>query len=167
VTPVNERLTAPLTLAAAGLAVLVMAIWGLNSFTAPLDNDSSNDGSCDAPTASHRVKRSDITVSVYNAGERQGRAGATLDLLEEAGFKPGAIGNAPKGTRIRVAVVHTTKDVHPDATLVARALGKDVQVVVVDDDLGPGIDVIIGDRFKRLNPNAPTSVRLPGSAGTC
>jgi hypothetical protein len=164
---VNERLTAPLALAAAGLAVLVMALWGFNAFTAPFEDSASSDGSCDAPTAAHRVKRSDITVSVYNAGVRKGRAGATLDLLEEAGFKPGAIGNAPEGTRIRVAVVRTSKEVHPDATLVARALGKQVQVVVVDDDLGPGIDVIIGDRFKQLNPNAPTSVRLPGSAGSC
>ena len=162
----NERMTAPLTLAAAALAVLVMALWGVNAFTAPIDKDdaTASDGSCDTPTAGHRVKRSDITVSVYNAGKRQGRAGATLDLLEEAGFKPGAIGNAPKGTRIRVAVVHTTKEVHTDATLVARAVGKNVQVVVVDEDLGPGVDVIIGDRFKKLDPNAPTSVRVAGSA---
>lgn len=162
----NARLTAPLTLAAAALAVLVMALWGFNASTAPLKKDkaSASDvvNTC-AGGAKRTVKRSEVTVSVYNAGKRIGRAGAALDLLEQAGFKPGAIGNAPKGTHISVAQVRTTKTVHPDATLVARALGAHVQVVVSENDLGPGIDVIIGDNFKKLNAQAPTSVRLPST----
>jgi hypothetical protein len=158
---VNARLTAPLTLAAAALAVLVMALWGMNSLTAPFGTDNTSDTSATCGTTSHRtVKRADVTVSVYNAGKRQGRAGVTLDLLEEAGFNPGAIGNAPKGATAQIAVVRTTQRVHPDATLVARALGPRVPVVVTSDDLGPGVDVIIGDRFRKLNPNAPRSVRV-------
>jgi len=162
---VNGRLTAPLSLAAAGLAVLVMALWGLNALTAPFsgDDEVAANGECGTGTA-HTVKRSDITVSVFNAGERKGRAGATLDLLEEAGFRPGAIGNAPKGVTARVAVVRTTQQVHPDATLVARALGAHVPVVVTSDDLGAGVDVIIGDKFEKLNPKAPRAVRVSGTS---
>ena len=161
----NKQLTAPLSLAAAGLAVLVMAVWGMSSFTAPFDEDETSGTTTCGSQTGHTVKRSDITVSVYNAGKRQGRAGVTLDLLEEAGFRPGAIGNAPKGATARVAVVRTTKQRHPDATLVARALGAHVPVVVTEDDLGPGVDVIIGDKFSKLNAKAPRSVRV--DAQTC
>lgn len=163
----NPRYTAPLSLAGGVLAVLVMALWGMNALTAPFgdDEDTSSSATC-GTTTHHTLKRSDVTVSVYNAGKRQGRAGATLDLLEEAGFNPGAVGNAPQGTEVRVAVVRTTRAVHPDATLVARALGANVPVVVTDVDLGPGVDVMIGDKFTRLNPKAPRSVRVP-STGDC
>jgi hypothetical protein len=162
---VNPRLTAPLALAAAALAVFVMALWGMNALTAPFGGNDTTDSSANCGTTSHRtVKRSDVTVSVYNAGKRQGRAGVTLDLLEEAGFNAGAVGNAPKGVTARVAIVRTTQRVHPDATLVARALGSHVPVVVTSDDLGPGVDVIIGDKFSKLNPNAARSVRVSNTA---
>ena len=162
----NPRYTAPLSLAAAALAVLVMAMWGMNALTAPLAKDESTgtDGSvCNA--THHVIKRADVTVSVYNAGKRKGRAGVTLDLLEGAGFNPGAIGNAPKSSRVRTAVVRTTKAVHPDATLVAQALGVHVPVVVTSADLGPGVDVIIGDRFSKLNRKAPRSIRVTDAGG--
>jgi hypothetical protein len=166
-TPLNPRLTSPLALAAAALAVLVMALWGMNALTAPFGKDAAADSSSPTCGSSHRtIKRSDITVSVYNAGKRQGRAGVALDQLEEAGFNPGAVGNAPKGSQVRVAVVRTTKKAHPDATLVARAFGPHVPVVVTADDLGPGVDVIIGDKFSKLNPRAPRSVRV-SSAAAC
>jgi len=163
---VNPRYTAPLSLAAGALAVLIMAMWGMNALTAPIDKtDSSGTDETTCGTTHHTVKRSDVTVSVYNAGKRQGRAGVTLDQLEEAGFRPGAVGNAPKGSRVRSAVVRTTKKVHPDATLVARAMGAHVPVVVTSNDLGPGVDVIIGDRFKKLNRKAPRSIRVTDTGG--
>ena len=162
----NPRYIAPLSLAAGVLAVVVMALWGMNALTAPFENDDTASTSGTTCGSSHRViKRGDITVSVYNAGKRQGRAGVTLDRLEAAGFRPGAVGNAPKGTKLNGVVVHTTKSVHPDATLVAQALGPHVSVVVTSVDLGPGVDVLIGDKFKRLNPKAPHSVRVSSSSG--
>jgi len=162
---VSPRLIAPLSLAAAALAVLVMAMWGMKALTAPFGTSDSSSTSAVCGPASHRtVKRADVTVSVYNAGKRQGRAGVTMDLLERAGFGVGAVGNAPKGTKVWAAVVHTTRTVHPDATLVARALGAQVRVVVTSDDLGPGVDVIIGDHFRKLNPKAPRSVRVTNQA---
>ena len=161
----NERLTAPLSLAAGALAVLVMAVWGMNSLTAPFKDDAANSSSTTCEASKARVlKRSDVTVSVYNAGKRQGRAGATLDLLEEAGFDAGAVGNAPKKVRVHTALVRTTQAVHPDATLVAKALGAKVRVVVTADDLGPGVDVIIGDGFRKLDRNAPRTIRQPATS---
>ncbi|MFL6023069.1 MAG: LytR C-terminal domain-containing protein [Marmoricola sp.] len=163
----NAKLTAPLSLAAAALAVLVMALWGINALTAPFKNDSTTTTSTDCSKPSHHtIKRADVTVSVYNAGKRQGRAGVALDQLETAGFNPGAVGNAPKGFQVQVAVVRTTKTVHPDATLVARAFGPHVPVVVTSVDLGPGVDVIIGDKFLKLNAKAPRLVRV-SSATSC
>ncbi|RNL81341.1 LytR C-terminal domain-containing protein [Nocardioides marmorisolisilvae] len=164
----NPRLTAPLSLAAAALAVLVMAMWGMNALTAPFEGDDSSGTDTSSCGSTHRtIKRSDVTVSVYNAGKRQGRAGVTLDRLESAGFNPGAVGNAPKGTKLHGAVVHTTKKDHPDATLVAEALGPHVSVVVTSVDLGPGVDVLIGDRFNKLDPKAPRSIRVTHTVGGC
>ena len=84
-----------------------------------------------------------------------------IDTLEEAGFKAGAIGNAPEGSDVPRAEVHAKTADRSKAQLVALALGKNTQVVVDDEqDLGPGIDVYIGDKFKRLDPNAPMRVKL-------
>jgi len=164
---VNPRLTAPLSLAAAALAVVVMALWGMNALTAPFKDSSSGTDSPECgSSASHLLTRGHVTVSVFNAGKRAGRAGVTLDLLEGAGFDPGAVGNAPKTSHVRLAVVRTTRESHPDATLVAQAMGAHVPVVVTSVDLGPGVDVIIGDRFKKLNPHAHRSIRVPG-VSTC
>jgi hypothetical protein len=63
--------------------------------------------------------------------------------------------------------VYSTKADDPAAELVARALGKDTQVVHSDEDLGPGVDVVIGDKFKRLDPKAPKRLPLPKPVVTC
>jgi hypothetical protein len=90
-----------------------------------------------------------------------------MDLLERAGFKVGAVGNAPDGVDAARAGVYTTKSDDPAAELVARALGKNTQVVHTDEDLGPGVDVVIGDKFKRLDPNAPKRLELAEPDVTC
>jgi hypothetical protein len=107
------------------------------------------------------LRRSAVTVSVYNAGKKSGRARSTLDRLESAGFSPGAIGNAPAGSVVAKAEVHATTADATKAELVALAFGKGTLVVVDNNQLGPGIDVFIGDKFKRLDPKAVRSIKLP------
>ena len=78
----NKQLTGPLSLAAAGLAVIVMAIWGLSSFTAPFEDDEDASSTTCGTTTGHTVKRSDITVSVYNDSKRSGLADRTMAELD-------------------------------------------------------------------------------------
>lgn len=155
--------------------VAVMAIWGIRAATAPIKTDSAPPASASTgptcspadQTVSRYVRRADVTVSVYNAGKRSGRAQATLDLLQQAGFKPGAIGNAVAGTVVPRAEVRTTAQGDVSARLVAEALGPNTKVVVVTDTYGPGVDVFIGDRFNRLDRNAPAKIKLPTPIVTC
>ena len=156
-----------------------MALWGYHALTAPFGSSASavttpppSDGpSCGAGQQQKIVKyvsRHEVEVSVYNAGTRSGRAQATMNQLERAGFAVGAIGNAPSSMVIKKAAVHTKKADLTAATLVARALGKGTPVVIDEtQDLGPGIDVFIGDSFRKLDPKAPTQLKLPQPKIVC
>jgi hypothetical protein len=104
---------------------------------------------------------------VYNAGKKSGRAQAAMDLFEQAGFRVGAVGNAPAGVQVDRAAVYSTNADDPAAELVARALGKATQVVHSDEELGPGVDVVIGDKFRRLDPAAPRKLALAAPEVTC
>ena len=166
----TRGLTTAATLLVAAAVLAVMAVWGLKAATAPVGGTSSSSGpTCpsESQTVIQYVRRGDVTVSVYNAGNQSGRAQATMALLERAGFKPGEVNNAPDGTNVPRAVVYSTKTDDPAAELVARALGRKTQVVHSEDDLGPGVDVVIGDKFKRLDPSAPTKLKLPQPVTTC
>ena len=168
-----RRLVTGVTLASLVVVVCVMAVWGFRAATAPIDDDNGSRAS-DGPTCAPEdqavtkyVRRGDVTVSVYNAGEKSGRAQETMTLLEQAGFKPGEVANAPEGIEVDKAAVYSTDDDDPAAELVARALGKKTQVVHSDEELGPGVDVVIGDRFKRLDASAPTRLELPEPETSC
>jgi len=168
----GRKLATGATLVGLVVVVCVMAVWGYHAATAPIGSTSSSThtGSTCAPenqTVKKFVRRSDVTVSVYNAGDRAGRAQETLSLLERAGFKAGAVGNAPDGIKVARAAVYSTKSDDPAAELVAKALGRRTQVVHADESLGPGVEVVIGDRFKGLDPAAPTKIQLPKPETSC
>ena len=157
------------TLAAMGVVTLVMAVWGFNSLTAPVTKDpvdevsSGTDGACE-PGADKFLKRSGVTVSVYNAGKKTGHAQETLDLLENAGFVAGAVGDTPEGTQVPKVEVRAENPDSPAAKLVALAFGPNVPVTASDDDLGPGVVIFVGDKFKKLDSSAARKVKVPADA---
>jgi hypothetical protein len=169
----TRSLTTGVSLVVGAVLLCVMAVWGYDAATAPIEDGSTSTSS--GPTCAPEdqkvqkyVVRRDVTVSVYNSGRKAGRARATMDQLERAGFKPGEVNNAPDGIKVARASVYTTKADDPAAELVAAALGHDTPVVHSDDEFsGPGVDVVIGDKFKRLDPNAPKRVELPQPRTTC
>jgi hypothetical protein len=168
----RRALTTTVTLECLMGVLVLMAVWGVKAATAPIAGDSAP--AADGPTCSSAdqhvakyLRRGDVTVSVYNSGQTAGRARSTMDLLEQAGFKVGEVNNAPDGLRADRATVYSTKADDPAAELVARALGRATQVVHTDDDLGPGVDVVIGDKFRRLDAKAPKRLPLPKPVVTC
>ncbi len=167
----GRRLTTAATLAGLVVIVVGMAVWGIKAATAPIKDTStaSKDPSCAASDQAEQqyVRRGQVTVSVYNTGKRAGRARVTLDKLESAGFKAGAIGNADANDNVVLAEVRTTEQDDKAALLVARALGRNVKVVVTDQDYGPGVDVFIGDRFNRLAKKAPVRLALDTPKSSC
>jgi hypothetical protein len=173
----SRRLTSTITLAVSAVAVVIMGIAGFHKLTAPIPNDTAtkvnktdNTVSCqpgETEVVVRKVHRSQVVVSVYNAGKKAGRAGDTMSLLEDAGFVAGAVGNAPAGSAVVRAEVHTKKANATAAKLVALALGKNTPVIVDESDLGPGINVFIGDKFRKLDKSAPTVMALPTPNVSC
>ena len=166
----RRHVTTGITLAVLLVVLGAMAVFGFRAATAPFPGAGGAAG--DECTAAEKqtqtaVSRGQVQVSVYNGGTRSGLAGETLQKLEDAGFRGGNSGNAPEGETIRRAVVWTTEAGDTSAELVARALGKGVPVRVVTQDLGPGVDVIVGDRFRAVDPSAPQKLRLPKPVENC
>jgi LytR cell envelope-related transcriptional attenuator len=170
----SRRLTTGLTLVVLVAVVCVMAVWGYHAATAPLPSTTKDTATASACPSGQKqkvtryVRRADITVSVYNSGRRKGRAQDTMNELEAAGFRPGEVNNAPQGVAARRAVVYTTNAIDdPAARLLALTLGKKTKVVHTEDDLGPGFDVVIGDRFNHIDSSAPSRVKLATPTVTC
>lgn len=165
----GRRITTAVTLVVLFVVLCGMAVYGFNQFTAPFPGRPSEKKTCSdvEKQVQGYLQRSEVQVSVFNTGTRAGLAGATLDRIEEAGFRAGNAGNAPKGTQVRRAVVWTTKPDDPAAALVAQALGKRTPVEVTDVDLGPGIDVLVGNRFRELDRGAARRIKLAAPVETC
>jgi hypothetical protein len=166
----RRRLTTGITLVVLVLVLAGMAIIGVKKALAPLPGDSTASSSSCSGTEKQVQKfltRSEVQVSVYNAGDRSGLAGQTLDKLEAAGFKAGNSGNAPHSANVRKAVVWTTQPDDASARLVALAFGPGTRVVETATDLGPGVDVLVGNKFKALDKKSATKVRLPHPVETC
>jgi hypothetical protein len=115
-----------------------------------------------------RLRSKQIEVSVFNAGGRFGLAGQTLDQLGRRGFQLGEIGNAEHASQVHVVQIWTTEKNDGGAKLVARQFGKHARVYLKtkNQDLGPGVDVVVGNGFRGLVP-APTAVRVAKAQRFC
>jgi hypothetical protein len=166
-----RKLTTGITLLALLIVLGGMAVYGFDKALAPLPGGGKSSGDPKCSDTEKEVQtflhRNEVQVSVYNAGSRDGLAGKTLEQLEAAGFKAGNAGNAPRTAAVRRAVVWSTTPNDTSARLVAAALGRGTRVEVTETDLGPGVDVIVGNRFRGLDKKAPAKIRLPRPVETC
>ena len=166
----GRRITTTVTLAVLFVVLAGMAVYGFKAATAPLPGNGSttkNPCSENEKQVKKFLRRHDVQVSVFNASDRSGFAGTTLEKIEEAGFRGGNAGNAPEDARVRRAVVWTTKPNDPSARLVALAIGGRTPIVVTQTDLGPGVDVLVGNRFNKLDKTAAKRIRLAQPVETC
>lgn len=170
----RRELTTTVTMIVLVGLLVVGAVWGWRSLFAELpETDLTVDEP--APTceteridAGQRIRTRQVRVSVFNSGNRSGRAGETIDALIKRGFQPGDVGNAPADLEVRRVEVRATEKKDPRARLVARQFGKKVKVRVAkgDQDLGDGVDVIIGDGFTGL-AKAPRALRVRQPQSVC
>ena len=137
-----------ITLAVLCLALVVAALWGWQAATEPLP------AKVDTPIcvakqvpAGSKVFPQDVTVSVYNAGSREGLAGRTMRQLTDDGFAEGSSGNVKAD--VAVAQIWTLEPDNPAVLLVASRLGKDVEIERRNPP-GPGVAVVVGDGFDDL-----------------
>jgi hypothetical protein len=156
------------------IGILVLgAVWGWRSLFAELPETEASAGDEPAENcttelvdAGEKLRSRQVRVSVFNAGTRAGLAGQTLDALIDRGFLAGQIGNAPSDLDVRRVQVWSTVEDDPAARLVARQFGKKVKVRYSDEDLGTGVDVIVGDRFNGLK-KAPRAIAVKTSREVC
>jgi len=148
--------------------LLTGAYVGSRALFSPLPSeDPEVGGSCEQGLRKgERVRSRDITVSVYNAGTRSGLADRTREQLVSRGFIAGEVDNAPEGSRVRLVRILAPRRDDPAARLVALQFGRRVPLQVSRDDLGPGVEVLVGDDFRRL-VKAPRVIRASRSGSGC
>ncbi len=132
------------------------------------EESPSDEPSCrDGVSAGDVVRTGDVTVSVFNAGSRSGLADQTLGELTARGFLAGDVGNAPGDVgAVRFVRVLAPSKKDPAAQLVALQFGPKTLVQPTSQDLGPGVDVIVGDRFSGLS-KAPRKLKAKTAGSGC
>ncbi len=138
------------TLSVLGLLLVVAAAWGWSAATDPLPGKVDTAVCVDRTvTEGEKVFPQDVTVSVYNAGNREGLAGRVMRELTDAGFHEGSSGNAAPTVRVPVAQIWTLEPRNPDVRLVASRLGRNVDVQR-REPVGHGVTVVVGDGFTEV-----------------
>jgi LytR cell envelope-related transcriptional attenuator len=152
----------------AGLAVLVIlgGLWGWSAMTQPFPGKATPP-KCVLTSVQpgEKVFPGQVTVSVFNASERNGLASATMAEFSNAGFAEGDTGNAPSRARVVRAAIWAPSASSPDVRLVASRLGPSTPVVRRDGP-GVGVSVIVGDGYTKL-VKGPPSVPVKQEAEIC
>jgi hypothetical protein len=171
----SRHLTTAVTMAVLCGILVIGAVVGFNTLFAPLPGAEDEPSAAASPTCDpgnakkrERLRPTEVTVNVYNAGDRAGLAGAVSDSFRGRGFVTGQIGNAPSGSKVVRAQVWVAEGEEDAGRLVARQIGPRVPVVTPDEDIADGIDVLVGNRFRGLARNAPRSIVVKGDpVDTC
>ena len=153
--------------------LVVAALYGWQSLSSPEDGTTTAQGPKHSRKCAHGLKKGDVVrssevrVSVFNAGTRSGLAGQTQDRLVGRGFIRGDVGNAPAGfgTVLKVRVLARKVD-DPAARLVARQFGLRTVIQATKQDLGPGVDVIVGNDYSGL-VEAPRQLKATSNGSGC
>ncbi len=160
----SGALRSALTLAALAVLVVVGAVWGWAALTKPFPKDDPV-AICEdtAVSAGGEVRRDQVVVSVFNGSRRSGLASATSAQLEERGFVPGDVGDAPAQTA--TTQIWSSDPTDPAVDLVRLQFKK--AKVVPGDALGPGVVVVVGEKFQALRPKQVESVVAKADATYC
>ena len=145
----SARLRSAATLVALLVVLLVGVAWGWSAVTAPLPGGGET-AVCSLVTVreGQKVYPDQVTVSVLNAGDREGLAGRTMQDLVDQGFAEGSLANAPEDAKVELAEIWTDDIDNPAVRLVRRHLGG--VDIVRRDPLEPGVNVVVGDDFTKV-----------------
>jgi len=163
----DTHLKSIVTLLALGALLLLAALWGWAAVSKPFPEREGAAVCVDRAFAEgDPIRRGDVTISVLNAGTRNGLAGLTLDLFVDAGFGEGQSGNVPQGApQVRNVEIWTADPEDPAVQLVAAQLGGTAQVVRREPTT-VGVQVVVGDRFQNLS-NGPRRIRADREVEIC
>jgi hypothetical protein len=133
----------------AGLAVLLVigVAWGWSAVSEPFP-EGEEVATCTSTTVEEgeKVYPDQVTVSVLNAGGREGLANRTMSELVDAGLGTGELGNAPEDADVKGVEIWAADLENPAVRLVRSFLGDDAKLVRRDPHL-PGVNVVVGEDF--------------------
>ncbi len=169
---VRRHLLTAVTMLVLVALVAVGGYYGYKALFAPVGDDtvtaSPGGRGCEAGLRKgETVRTRDVTVTVLNAGSRSGLASQVQEQLVGRGFLAGTTDNAPDGTAVRFVRVLAPSRKDPAAQLVAVQFGTGTYIQRSGDDLGPGVDVIVGDRYRGLAKDAPRRLRATAAGSGC
>ncbi len=141
------RVKAGATFAVLVLVLVIGVAWAWAAITEPFpERAPTPDCATSVVRAGEPLRPGAITVSVLNAGGREGLARQTMDDLTGRGFDEGKLANAPDGATVARVQVWTSDRSDPAARLVRSYLGRGVPLVVRDGGQ-PGVNVVVGPNF--------------------
>jgi len=162
----NAHVKTLLTLAVLTVLVLVGITWGWSALTQPFPHTTA-EKPCYPTTyqSGQRIAPPRVMVNVYNASDRVGLAERTMTELEDQGFGPGSVGNAPQGAVVHYAQVWTDDPSRPDVRLVMSRLGPHARIAQRKTTTD-GVLVVVGPRYTKLVKGLP-SVKVRSTTSIC
>ncbi len=153
-----------LTLLALCSLLLGAGVWGWRSLTEPFPSSEPAPLCTDVTvSAGTDVFRDQVAVSVYNASDRNGLAGATMEQLEERGFVGADSGNATP--KIKGVQIWSDEPRNAAVRLVARQFA--AAKIVSGEELGRGVVIVVGESFRSLSKKEVESVAAVEESTFC
>jgi hypothetical protein len=158
-------LRSAVTLIGLCLMLFAGAAWGWAQLSKPVPGKAEPPTCVDSTfSEGDKIYPQDVTVSVLNAGTREGLAGRTMQLLVEDGFGKGDTANAPKGTEVGLAEIWASDPANPAVKLLRTRFG---QIEVQDRSYeAAGLVLVVGDQFETLREGRD-SVRVQDDVVVC
>lgn len=145
--------------------IAVAAVWGWHAVTQPFPSRIKAQA-CTATQvhAGDQISPVDVTVSVFNASQREGLADRTLTDLEKHHFGGGDTGNAPKNTSVGNVQIWTSDPSNPAVRLVRTWLPH--ARVIKKASGAAGVTVVVGQGFTKVG-GGKSSIKVLQDATIC
>lgn len=111
-----------------------------------------------------KISSKQVEVNVFNAGKTRGVATRTAADLRDRGFVVVKVENAPTNVKVAKWEIRA-KSESAQAKLVAEQV-KGARIIT-NKTHDSRIDLYVGDGFKNLTANAPTTITITGSVTVC
>ena len=108
-----------------------------------------------------------LMVNVYNASGKSGVANRVRINLERNGFLGGVIGNNEGALKPKNVMILTADPADPKVVLLAKQFKGKVEYAQADFKTEDGLSVLIGPKFKGVDPKGPTSLKVKVPVQVC